>query len=165
MPNIRTAFSALSRGLRLSALMVAVALPGACAYSNERLFSESEGQITVSSGGVAQEQPREPAESRPENAPLVIIRFDRPEVAFGLPLAQVVERTRTREPGAAFDIVTVSPSLGEDEEILTLAQAGRERGEQVYATMTDLGLTADALSLASTVSPAVTVNEVHIYLR
>ncbi|MEJ2016488.1 MAG: hypothetical protein P8X61_12960 [Limibacillus sp.] len=149
---------------RSFSLLVLLGMLGACAYSNERLFEESQGQITVSSTGVVQASGGE-REAQPENAPLVIIRFDQPEVAYGGPLGQVVEKVRAARPGAGFDVVAVSPSIGSEEQVADLARRGRQRGEQVYRTLLDLGLQPADLSLASTVSTAVMVNEVHIYLR
>ena len=143
-----------------AALSLALA---ACSYSDDELLSESQGQITVSSTGVVQQTAAAPVAE--ENAPLVIIRFDRPEIAYGDPLAQIVRRTRARRPDARFDVVAVSPSIGLDEDVVAMARSGRERGEQVFATLAEIGVPPEDISLAATVSAAVTVNEVHIYLR
>ncbi len=147
-----------------SAAICALFALGACAYSSEELYSESEGQITVSSSGVVQQQQASLREARPENAPVAIIRFDQPEVAYGGPLGELVGKLRARNPDTGFDVVAVSPSIGPVEQVAILARRGRERGEQVYATLLDMGVPPARLTLASTVSPAVTVNEVHIYI-
>jgi hypothetical protein len=137
-------------------------LLASCAYSDERLFSESGGVITVSSTGAVQQ----PAASQaPENAPLVIIRFDQPEVDYGAALGQILERARASRPDASFDLVAVSPSIGSEEEVAAKRRAARDRGAQVFSTMEEQGVPREIMTLASTVSPAVTVNEVHIYLR
>ncbi|WP_455373037.1 hypothetical protein [Limibacillus halophilus] len=143
-------------------LLGGLLLLSACAYSDERLFSESGGVITVSSSGAVQQASQPEA---PENAPLVIIRFDQPEVDYGAALGQILERARAKRPDAGFDLVAVSPSIGSEEEVAAKRRAARDRGTQVFSTMEELGVPREIMTLASTVSPAVTVNEVHIYLR
>ncbi|HCX14367.1 MAG TPA: hypothetical protein DGZ24_03520 [Rhodospirillaceae bacterium] len=89
---------------------------------------------------------------------LVIIRFDQPDVEYEPALYQALSRALERRPEAVFDLVAVSPQ-GNDP-----AQA-RESAEEVFQSMTNMGLPADRVAIAAMESTSAANPEVHIYVR
>jgi hypothetical protein len=95
--------------------------------------------------------------------PLVVIRFDRPNVDYQQTLYSVVNRTLEREPGATFDLVAVAPQRNAGQAG-SAAQA-RRNAEGVLRSLTGMGLPASRISLSSRSSAEAQNNEVHVYVR
>lgn len=89
--------------------------------------------------------------------PLVIIRFDRPNVAYEQPLYTAVSQAIDRRPEARFEVVAVSSGHG--------ASAGAQRNaERVMQTFADMGMPRDRVRMSSS-GGASGVDEVHVYVR
>ncbi|WP_417519900.1 hypothetical protein [Minwuia sp.] len=97
--------------------------------------------------------------------PLVVIRFDRPNVDYKQALYTAVSRALDQQPGARFDLVAVSPSQGSPADIALLRSQSRKRADEVLQTLTGMGLPADRVSLASTTNQGARTSEVHVYVR
>jgi hypothetical protein len=97
--------------------------------------------------------------------PLVVIRFDRPDVPFEQGLYTAVSRTIQRRPDAAFDLVAVVPGSGTPAEVASNSTKSKRHAEQVLRTLTDMGLPPDRVRLSSMTNPEAATNEVHIYVR
>ena len=97
-----------------------------------------------------------------QRQPLVIIRFDRPNVDYEAILYSAVSQALERRPNAGFDLVAVAPASGNAQ---TNAQRARRYAEQVLRSLTNMGLPADRVSIAATASSQVAVDEVHLYVR
>ncbi|MGE5539271.1 MAG: hypothetical protein ACM30I_11680 [Gemmatimonas sp.] len=95
--------------------------------------------------------------------PLVVIRFDRPNVDYQATLNSVVNRALEREPGAAFDLVAVTPARSEGQA--AAASQARRNAEGVLRSLTSMGLPASRISLSATSSADAQTNEVHVYVR
>ena len=93
-----------------------------------------------------------------DKRPLVVIRFDKPDVAYEPALYQALSRALERRPDATFDLVAVSP----DEAGQAVA---RREGETVFRSMTSMGLPAERVAMAAMSNSAVTTPEVHIYVH
>lgn len=97
--------------------------------------------------------------------PLVVIRFDRPDVPYQQALYSAVSRTLENRPDALFDLVAVAPGTG-GAAATALSQSDSKRyANDVLRALTDMGLPASRVSLASTTNPAASSNEVHLYIR
>lgn len=96
----------------------------------------------------------------PQRRPLVRIRYDQPNVAYGDAFADAVALTLARLPDAAFDLVAVTP-----------AGAGARPGaaelhaEEVEASLLAMGVEPERLSLTAARSEAAGTDEVHLYIR
>lgn len=90
--------------------------------------------------------------------PLVVIRFDRPDVAYEPQLYQALSRALERRPDAAFDLVAVSPTGGNPS-------AARRNADTVFQSMTNMGLPAERVAMAAMGSAAAKTPEVHIYVQ
>lgn len=97
--------------------------------------------------------------------PLVVIRFDRPDVAYQQQLYQAVSKTLEQRPEAQFDLVAVAPGAGSAAEGALGQSQSRRYANQVMRSLTDMGLPASRVTLAATTNPGSATNEVHIYVR
>jgi hypothetical protein len=96
--------------------------------------------------------------SSAERKPLVVIRFDKPDVAYEPALYQALSRALERRPDAVFDLVAVSPTGG------SAAQA-KQRADAVLKSMTGMGLPENRVSESAMASAAAKTPEVHIYVH
>lgn len=98
--------------------------------------------------------------------PLVIIRFDRPNVSYEQPLYQAVSRAIERRPDASFDLVAVTPTHSNSAGQGALdATTARRSADQVRRSLTEMGLSADKIRMSAMSSPTATSPEVHLYVR
>ena len=93
--------------------------------------------------------------------PLVVIRFDRPDVPFQQALYTAVSRAIERRPQAAFDLVAVAPGSGTPAQVAVNTTKTKRHAETVLRTLTDMGLPADRVRLSSMTSPEAATAEVH----
>lgn len=97
-----------------------------------------------------------------QRRPLVVIRFDRQDVAFEPALYQAVSRALERRPDAVFDLVAVSPGTGNQSMSTGTARSNAER---VLNSLAGMGLPSDRVMLSAMASPTAQSAEVHIYVR
>jgi len=97
--------------------------------------------------------------------PLVVIRFDRPDVPFERALFAAMSRTLEQRPNAQFDLVAVSPSKGNPAELALNSSKSKDHAARVFRAITDMGMPANRVSLSSTTLDRAVTNEVHIYVR
>lgn len=93
-----------------------------------------------------------------DKKPLVVIRFDKPDVAYEPALYQALSKALERRPDATFDLVAVSPKDGN-------AAAARKEADSVFKSMTNMGLPAERVAMASMPSTTAATPEVHIYVH
>lgn len=106
-----------------------------------------------------------PTASSASDRPLVVIRFDQPNVDYEQPLYSAVNRALQRKPSAAFTIQAVAPHASSAAEVAANTNASRENAVKVLRSLTAMGMPADRLSLSATMSPDVQSGEVRIYVR
>lgn len=92
--------------------------------------------------------------------PLVTIRFDRPNVSYDRALSQAVNQALERAPGAAFEVVAVSPASDSDS-----ANRAQRRAEAILRDINDMGVPASRLSLSAATSQSVPAPEVRVLIR
>ena len=97
--------------------------------------------------------------------PLVVIRFDRDNIAYQDPLYQAVSAALQRKPDAVFDLVAVAPAGGTTGEVAIASTNVKRSAEEVLRALSQMGLPADRVSLSSTTSYDAAVNEVRIFVR
>jgi len=102
---------------------------------------------------------------RSSRRPLVVIRFDRPNVTYRQPLYDAVSATLDRSPGATFDLVAVSPGGSEPAIAAREANEARRNAEGVLRSLVEMGLPSDRVALRSVANAASPTGEVHLYLR
>ena len=97
--------------------------------------------------------------------PLVVIRFDRPDVSYEQALYTAVSRALERKPSATFELVAVAPNAGNSAQVAVNANASKRNAESVMRSLTSMGLPADRVSLSATTSGEIQNNEVRVYVR
>ncbi len=98
------------------------------------------------------------------SAPLVIIRFDRPNVDYELALKNAIDQALQSRPNAEFDLVAVAPAQGTAAQVAINTSKAKTSAQQVLRTLAELGL-AGRVALSSNTSRDAEVNEVHVYIR
>ena len=97
--------------------------------------------------------------------PLVIIRFDRPNVNYDQPLYNAISQAMEKYPGAKFDLVAVSNLEGNAAQLALASAEARKNGEAVLRSLTQMGLPLERIRLSAASSKDVVNSEVHIYLQ
>ena len=97
--------------------------------------------------------------------PLVVIRFDRPNVPYQQALYTAVSKTLQVRPEANFDLVAVTSSRGSASEQSMGQSTIKKHTNGVLKALMDMGLPASRISLSASSSSAAVSNEVHIYIR
>jgi len=97
--------------------------------------------------------------------PMVVIRFDKPNVAYEDALYQAVSNAMQRYPQATFELVAVSPAQGTPGQQALNANQARRNAEGVLRSLNNMGLSPDRVRLTAMRSGQTTANEVHLYVR
>ncbi len=97
--------------------------------------------------------------------PLVVIRFDRPDVEYQQALYTAVNRALERRPNAMFDVVAVAPSRGSPAQAAATTSTARRNAENVLRSLNNMGLPASRVSMSAMNSADAATPEVHIYVR
>lgn len=97
--------------------------------------------------------------------PLVIIRFDKPNVNYDQPLYTAVSQALEKYPSAKFDLVAVSSSKGSTAAAAIAATEARKNGEAVLRSLTQMGLPMERINLNAANSKEVLNSEVQLYIQ
>ncbi len=120
-----------------------------------RSFTQIENQAR------AQARASQPA---PGERPLVIIRFDQPNVQYQQALYDAVRQALDRKPDAIFNLLAVSPQAGSASQVTLNSTAAKRSAEDVLRTLTDMGVRSSRVTLLASTQD-VTSNEVHVFVR
>jgi hypothetical protein len=101
----------------------------------------------------------------PDARPLVVIRFDRPNVQYEQALYDAVSRALDRKPETAIDLVAVHPKTGSAAQVILNSTAARRNAEGVLRTLVEMGLPATRVNMSSMSSATAQSNEVRVYVR
>ncbi len=97
--------------------------------------------------------------------PLVVIRFDRPDVPYQQALYAAVSRVLERRPNAVFDLVAVAPLAGGPARVALNSNKAQRYAEGVLRALIDMGLPPSRVAISGKSSAEAKSNEVHLYLR
>lgn len=97
--------------------------------------------------------------------PLVVIRFDKPNVPYESALYTAVRSALERRPGATFDVIAVSPVRGSPGQTALAATTARRNAESVLRSLTGMGLPANRVRLSQQSSDQASTGEVQIFVR
>lgn len=97
--------------------------------------------------------------------PLVVIRFDRPNVNYEQALYQAAAKALELRPNAAFDVVGVAPAMGQPAQVALNSDIARTNANRVSRSLLNMGLPPDRIGIAQVNDPNTQVNEVHVYVR
>ncbi len=97
--------------------------------------------------------------------PLVVIRFDRPDVSYEQPVQNAVSEMLDRRPDASIDLVAFAPSRGGSARASLESTELRGQAENVMRSLVGMGLPPSRIALLASTSPNAATNEVHLYVR
>ena len=97
--------------------------------------------------------------------PLVVIRFDRPDVNYQQALYTAVNRALQRQSNVAFDLVAVSSLRGGTAQSALNTNVARRNAQAVLRSLVDMGLPPSRVALSATTSTSGGGNEVRLYVR
>lgn len=100
-----------------------------------------------------------------QRRPLVVIRFDRPNVNYEQALYSAVGQALEKYPSAKFDLVAVGPTEGNAAQLALASTEARKNGEAVLRSLTQMGLPVERVNLTAANSQDVRNSEVHIYIQ
>ena len=97
--------------------------------------------------------------------PLVVIRFDRPNVDYQQILYAALSQALQSRPGAGFSVVAVSPTRGTVAAVQLAQTSAKRHAQEVMRSITDMGVPASRLAVASSTDPSATSSEVRVFVR
>ncbi len=97
--------------------------------------------------------------------PLVVIKFDRPGVDYQQILYAALNQALQNRPSAGFQVVAVSPTRGTAASVQIAQSTARRHAQDVMRSMTDMGVPATRLNVASTTDPGASGSEVRVFVR
>ncbi len=97
--------------------------------------------------------------------PLVVVRFDKPDVNYQQAVYQSVSDALEKYPNARFELVAVAPGSGNPARKAIEATRSRRNAEKVLRTLTEMGLAADRIDLSAMTNENSQTNEVQLYIR
>jgi hypothetical protein len=155
-------------------VMAAAMLLAGCSFlsnTTDPVWSALSGEDAIKSGSTTPPGAPSPPPSVAELAntidrrPLVTIRFYRANVPYEEALYIAVSRALARRPDVVFDLIAVAPQVDDPSQITLHSEASKRDAENVYHSLTSMGLPADRVSLSATTSASVQSDEVQLYVR
>jgi hypothetical protein len=131
------------------------------AIKNGELYGGDLGSLTLASAGGAL-----PASSLAlAGTPLVVIRFDRRGVDYQQQLYAALSQALQSRPSADFSVVAVAPTRGNAAAVQLAQTAAKNHAQEVLRSMTDMGVPASRVAVASATDPVATSSEVRVFVR
>ena len=97
--------------------------------------------------------------------PLVVVRFDRPNVDYQQILYAALNQALQARPNANFQVVAVSPTRGNAASVQIAQTTARRHAQEVMRSMTDMGVPASRMNVASSTDPNAAASEVRVFVR
>ncbi|MGZ5922286.1 MAG: hypothetical protein ACXWLT_11025 [Rhizomicrobium sp.] len=97
--------------------------------------------------------------------PLVVVRFDRPNVDYQQILYAALNQALQSRPNSSFQVVAVSPTRGNAASVQIAQTTARRHAQEIMRSMTDMGVPASRLNVASSTDPSATASEVRVFVR
>jgi hypothetical protein len=95
----------------------------------------------------------------------VVVRFDRPNVDYQQVLYAALNQALQSRPNANFQVVAVSPTRGNAASVQMAQTTARRHAQDVMRSMTDMGVPASRLNVASSTDPSAASSEVRVFIR
>ena len=139
----------------------------ALAVKNGEFFGPSLATTSYTMGSAKTEPGKSRISSirRQRDRPIVVIRFDRPNVNYEQALYTAVNRVLQRKPDATFSLIAVSSVSGGVAKSALNSNETRRNAQSVLRSLVDMGLPPSRVTMSAETSASNPGNEVHIYLR
>ena len=129
----------------------------ASAIKNGELYGGTPGLAAAAASGTIQ--------LSSAGSPLVVVRFDRPNVDYQQILYASLNQALQARPNASFEVVAVSPTRGNAASVQIAQTTARRHAQEVVRSMTDMGVPASRVSVASSTDPGAAASEVRVFVR
>jgi hypothetical protein len=133
----------------------------AAAIKNGELYDSDLGAPALSSSA----GPLSASTLAMAGTPLVVIRFDHPGVDYQQILYAALTQALQSRPNAGFSVVAVSPTRGSAAAVQLAQTSAKNHAQEVLRSMTDMGVPATRLAVASATDPSATSSEVRVFIR
>ena len=129
----------------------------ASAIKNGELYGGTPGITQASASGGVQ--------LASAGSPLVVIRFDHPDVDYQQVLYAALNQALQSRPNAGFQVVAVSPTRGTAASVQIAQTTAKRHAQEVMRSMTDMGVPATRMGVASATDPGAAESEVRVFVR
>ena len=102
---------------------------------------------------------------RLEGTPLVVIRFNQPNVYYERPLYTAVSRAVSVKPGVMFDVVSYVPQTGNREMDIQMLRMADAHVKQVTDSFRGMGVPGGRITVATEPTRGIDYDELHIFVR
>ncbi|HEY1721243.1 MAG TPA: hypothetical protein VGG27_08350 [Magnetospirillaceae bacterium] len=131
----------------------------ALAIKNGQLYGSSLSSSRILGGSI------QPIAASSGERPLVVIRFDRPNVSYENALYTAVKGALDRRPTATFEVVAVSSTSGTPGSTAISETTSRRNADQVVRSLTQMGLNSDRVRLSTSSSATAGTGEVDVFVH
>ena len=114
---------------------------------------------------IASSRPSASSAAAASRRPLVVIRFDRPNVAYQQALYSAIDKALQRRPQSGFDLVAVAAANGSPAQVTVASNKAKRNAESVLRSLSEMGLPLQRVRLSAITSTRARTNEVHLYVR
>ncbi len=157
--NRRTSYlSSERRNLQTLSLAIANGELYGQSLANRAFFSPA----SALPGSAPLATPNTPVNS---SKPLVVIRFDRPNVEFEQAVYLAASQALEKYPNVGFEVVAISPAGINPAQAALATTDSQNNAEAVLRSMAQMGIPGNRVALSSAKSPSARTSEVHIFLR
>ena len=98
-------------------------------------------------------------------APLVVIRFDQPNVPYDEPVRKAAALALQRKPTAIFDVVASAPAEGAPDAVASAREKSKADAEGVVRALMSAGVPSNQLTLTLATPQTGAASEVRIFVR
>lgn len=123
------------------------------------------GELYGGTPGISAEAASGTIQLSSAGTPLVVVRFDRPNVDYQQALYAALNQALQARPNANFEVVAVSPTRGNAASVQIAQTTARRHAQEVVRSMTDMGVPASRVNVASSTDPAAAASEVRVFVR
>ncbi len=95
----------------------------------------------------------------------MVIRFDRANVDYQQTLYSALNQALAARPNADFQVVGVAPSRGNAASVQIAQTDARRHAQEVMRSMTEMGVPASRMAVASATDPGAAGAEVRVFAR
>jgi len=109
--------------------------------------------------------PASPPSDLDAKAPLVVIRFDQPNVPYDEPVRKAAAMALQRKPTAIFDVVASAPAEGAPDAVASAREKSKADAEGVVRSLMSAGVPSNQLTLTLATPQTGEAAEVRIFVR
>jgi hypothetical protein len=97
--------------------------------------------------------------------PLVVIRFDQPNVPYDEPVRKAAALALQRKPTAIFDVVASAPAEGAPDAVASAREKSKADAEAVVRSLMNAGVPSNQLTLTLATPQTGAASEIRIFVR